>query len=340
MATSRPLPVDQKERERAGNDLDHSYCVEAAAGTGKTSLLLSRILSILASGRAELEHVVAITFTEKATAELKIRLREELEKALVASSGEQLKRFELGLEQLDRANISTIHAFASSLLRERPVEAGVDPGFEQLDEMGSDLLFDDTWQEWKEKQLEVGPPILRRLLSLEINLDRSLKPVARKLFENRDIALSMAVPPVQFDLENAWNGLGQRVGELVKLTSDCTDTTDAGYLQIQKLRTLLALGVEGDPLDRERTIYLDLDIKKAGNQKNWKSADSCRHQKELCEQLKDWVDEVREQIGVSVAAALLTWLKDFLHEVEKEKQARGRSRFPRFIAESARPRAR
>jgi ATP-dependent helicase/nuclease subunit A len=323
VAKSRPLPVDQKERERAGNDLDHSYCVEAAAGTGKTSLLLSRILSIVASGRAELEQVAAITFTEKATAELKIRLREELEKALVTSSGGQLKRFELGLEQLDRANISTIHSFASSLLRERPVEAGVDPGFEQLDEMGSDLLFDDTWQEWKEKQLEKGPRILRRLLSLEINLDKSLKPVARKLFENRDIALAMATPPVQFDLETAWNGLERRVSELVKLASTCTNTADAGYLQIQKLKTLLALCVEGDPLDRERTIYLDLDIKTAGNQKNWKPVDSCKRQKELCQQLKDWVDEAREHIGVSVAAAILDWLKDFLHEVEREKQARG-----------------
>src|SRR5712691_9647449 len=143
------VPIDQPQRERLISDLDKSFCVEAAAGTGKTSLLVRRILSLVASGRAELEQVVAITFTEKAAGELKVRLREELEKTLANASVGQRDRLGLGLEQLDRANISTIHSFASTLLRERPVEAGVDPAFDQLDEMGSDLLFEDAWQKWK-----------------------------------------------------------------------------------------------------------------------------------------------------------------------------------------------
>src|SRR5437879_3095841 len=106
------IPIDQPQREHLINDLDTSFCVEAAAGTGKTSLLVRRILSIVASARAELEQVVAITFTEKAAGELKVRLREELERALANAPEEQRDRLSLGLEQLDRANISTIHSFA------------------------------------------------------------------------------------------------------------------------------------------------------------------------------------------------------------------------------------
>ena len=74
MATAKPIPIDQAERELASRDLNRSYLVEAAAGTGKTTLLVSRIMTIISSGRAELEQVVAITFTEKAAGELKVRL--------------------------------------------------------------------------------------------------------------------------------------------------------------------------------------------------------------------------------------------------------------------------
>ena len=63
-------------------DLSESYIIEAAAGTGKTTVLVTRIIKLIREGEAGLEEVVAITFTEKAAAELKVKLRQELEKAL------------------------------------------------------------------------------------------------------------------------------------------------------------------------------------------------------------------------------------------------------------------
>jgi len=116
-------PVDQAARDAAANDLDTTLFVEAAAGTGKTTTLVARILTAVVTGRARLHEVVAITFTEKAAGELKIRLREELEKKL---TGEKLRA---ALADLERAQITTIHSFCAALLRERPVEAGVDPQF-------------------------------------------------------------------------------------------------------------------------------------------------------------------------------------------------------------------
>ena len=77
--------ADEAEREIARNDLDRSLSVEAGAGTGKTTLLVDRILSLLRERRAPLEEIVAITFTEKAAGELKVRLREAVEKALPLS---------------------------------------------------------------------------------------------------------------------------------------------------------------------------------------------------------------------------------------------------------------
>jgi ATP-dependent exoDNAse (exonuclease V) beta subunit len=73
--------ADQPARDRIATALDETLVVEAAAGTGKTTELVKRILQVIATGRAEVTSLVAVTFTEKAAGELKLRLRQELEKA-------------------------------------------------------------------------------------------------------------------------------------------------------------------------------------------------------------------------------------------------------------------
>jgi len=177
--------VDQRDRDRACRDLDSSLVVEAGAGTGKTTVLVCRVLHILESQRATLPEIVAITFTEKAAGELKIRLREEIEKRGLRDS----------LQQLDRTNVSTIHAFASALLRERPVEAGVDPGFEQLDALSGTLLEEELWEEWIGLQLESSHPVLKDALASGISI-KHMREMAGKLYENRDVAEGLgAVQP-------------------------------------------------------------------------------------------------------------------------------------------------
>ena len=75
-----PRVTDADARTIISNDLDDTLVVEAAAGTGKTTELINRILGVLEKGRAPITGIVAVTFTEKAAGELKLRLREELEK--------------------------------------------------------------------------------------------------------------------------------------------------------------------------------------------------------------------------------------------------------------------
>src|SRR5207247_8342940 len=98
----------------------------------------------LATGRATMDQIVAVTFTEKAAGELKLRLREalELERAFgtdadrsgpdVARSGGGADRLEEALKTLEEAHVNTIHGFCAEMLRERPVEACVDPLFTVL----------------------------------------------------------------------------------------------------------------------------------------------------------------------------------------------------------------
>ena len=157
-------PQDQAERDRIRGDLDHSYVVEAAAGTGKTTELVARIVNVLASGRATVEQIVAVTFTEKAAGELKLRLRKELEETRASAAGERRARLDEALRFLEEARVSTIHGFCADLLRERPVEARVDPQFQVLTEDQADRLYNRAFGAWLEAELQEPGEGVRRSL--------------------------------------------------------------------------------------------------------------------------------------------------------------------------------
>ena len=73
--------ADDEARRAIQEDLGRNFVVEAGAGTGKTSALIGRVISVLRSGAARLPQIALVTFTEKASGEMKLRLRAELERA-------------------------------------------------------------------------------------------------------------------------------------------------------------------------------------------------------------------------------------------------------------------
>src|SRR5690349_24204881 len=102
-APSSPA-VDQAERERIRTSLDETLVVEAAAGTGKTSELVARLVNVLAEGRGSVQTIAAVTFTEKAAGELKLRLRAGLEEARDrAADGARRARLEDAIAHLEEA---------------------------------------------------------------------------------------------------------------------------------------------------------------------------------------------------------------------------------------------
>ncbi|HUR35931.1 MAG TPA: UvrD-helicase domain-containing protein [Vicinamibacterales bacterium] len=113
-------------------DPSRNVVLEASAGTGKTRVLVERYVNLLRAG-VEPDHILAITFTRKAAAEMRERIIERLREAA------RLGQFDAGRwrelkERLGEIAISTIDAFCLSLLREFPLEADVDPGFDLADD--------------------------------------------------------------------------------------------------------------------------------------------------------------------------------------------------------------
>jgi len=143
-----PVP-DEAEREAAVHARGVNVVVEAGAGTGKTTILVHRLVELVApsdDGPAlPLSRVAAITFTRKAAGELKLRIREALLEALACADLTEVRRGRLrtALAALDRAYLGTVHAFADRLLRLRPVEARLSPAYQIVDD--ADELLSETF---------------------------------------------------------------------------------------------------------------------------------------------------------------------------------------------------
>ena len=162
--TGKPM-TDEEARRRIRDDIDQTLVVEAAAGTGKTTELVNRILHVIAQGRADIREIVAVTFTEKAAGELKLRLRQGLEvERAKAADRETADRLNAAVQNLEEAHVSTIHGFCADLLRERPVEARIDPLFRVLTEGQAERLFNEAFTGWFQEHLGDPPEGVRRSL--------------------------------------------------------------------------------------------------------------------------------------------------------------------------------
>ncbi len=219
---------DQAVRDRIRDDLDVTLVIEAAAGTGKTTALVNRIVSVIGSGRGELARIVAVTFTEKAAGELKLRLRAEIERARQNTEplSESRARFDLALKQLEEARIGTIHSFCADLLRERPVEAHVDPMFEVAPEDVAGEMFDAAFERWFEKILDNPGEGMRRLLRRrDLSSRTGPRAIARRaaleLMNWRDFDSPWQHSPMERDAEiDAIIAEVEALGKLAELGED------------------------------------------------------------------------------------------------------------------------
>ena len=183
-------PSDQAARTAVVERLDENMVVVAGAGTGKTRCLVDRVVALITSGRARMGGVAAITFTEAAAAELSTRIGESLERS--AEDGglgqEERANCKRAVEELDQAAIQTLHSFAGSLLRERPLEAGLPPGFTIRDEFAAEIAFEDRWAEWLDAALDDpgAQQALRPALAEGMTL-KHLRDIAVKFHKNYDL---------------------------------------------------------------------------------------------------------------------------------------------------------
>lgn len=173
------LIPDRRARELAETTFNRNVVVVAGAGTGKTTLLVNRLVHLLVKHPhpVTVTEIVALTFTNKAATEMKVRLRERLavlaqpesDAARARDSGavsaadlcaryglsteEVASRAAAALQDLEKSQIGTLHSFAAHLLRLYPLEGGVDPAFQEDDGLRFDEHFTTAWDVWVDREL-------------------------------------------------------------------------------------------------------------------------------------------------------------------------------------------
>src|SRR4051794_40908476 len=219
---------DDRARTRIREDLDATLIVEAAAGTGKTTALVSRIVALVRSGRATLHGLVAVTYTDKAAGEMKLRLRTEIERARGGLAGDdpQRARLDRALAELELAHIGTIHSLCGDLLRERPVEAGVDPSFEIVASDAQGGLYDHAFERWFQRAVANPPEGVRRILRrTDYEGPRSLlRDAGLRLIDLRAFAASWRRDP--FDRAAVIDAAVKRLDELGPLIANAVEPDD------------------------------------------------------------------------------------------------------------------
>jgi ATP-dependent helicase/nuclease subunit A len=226
----------------APEDLSQSYLVEASAGTGKTTALVLRIVEVIAAGAATIDKIVAVTFTHQAAGNMKLRVRSELERRrareLNASARSRLAE---AAQKLDKAFIGTIHSFCAQLLRQRPIEAGVDPRFRELSETEALQVFGRVFRSWIERELGSSSTALRRALARLAWRDESGQ--GEPLDSLRHAAWCLATwrdhnepwSSRLFDRDRHLRELLDEAEKIVSLRAQCVNVYDPLFCRLQPL---------------------------------------------------------------------------------------------------------
>jgi len=329
---SAPLQMvetDAAPRQRAATELDTSFLVEAGAGTGKTSVLLQRLLTVLRTGRSRLERIAAITFTEKAATELRIRLRTEIDAALGTQLG-QAERDNLRAArlQLERASILTVHAFCALLLRERPLEARVDPNFGILDGIGRRVIQEQTWRDWLAQEMESRPDSLKTALRAGLSLAH-VRALRDFVVEQRD-CVGLLPEPLASPLPQFRHAFRQAAERLSQLGSACSEPSDRAFVQLMDLSQQLP-DHDADPL-WERLLYSPLDLsERLGNKTHWHPASSLDEVRSCFAQLRVAHRQARAAWVHNHTLALVRWLGGYLAVYDDTKRQRTCLDFPDLL---------
>jgi ATP-dependent helicase/nuclease subunit A len=221
---SVPL-IDAAARRAIREDLTETLVVEAAAGTGKTTEMIARVIEVIRTATATLDQIVAVTFTDKAAGEMKLRLRIELERTRQRVEDEaERARFDAALAELEGARIGTIHSFCAELLRERPIEAGIDPLFEVAGEDEADRMFQQAFDTWFQRVVADPGEGVRRILRRDQPAEL-LRGAGRSLIGRRDFAGPWRRDP--FDRVGSLDRVIAALAELGALSARATRPADA-----------------------------------------------------------------------------------------------------------------
>ena len=319
-------PRDQAQRVEAATWTRGPVLVEAGAGTGKTTLLVERILHLIRREGARLDEIAAITFTRKATAELKDRIRRRIHAAArEEQDAEARARLQDALDSLESARISTIHGFALRILREFSLEAGLRPDIGDVDVIAYEARRDAAWRDWLAGVLDGEDPRLRDFLELGFSV-ADLEKIGDALLALPELrahfprAGGASAGEIHASIEAtfaAWAEVGRR----------CLNEEDKAFQELGKARSWLEGLSELSQTELLRELWspgFKLN-KRVGSAANW--GDSKEEGGENLKLFRSGYDGFLQESAALIAhemlAGLVPLVRNFAESFEREAREAG-----------------
>jgi ATP-dependent helicase/nuclease subunit A len=317
MADSRR--IDQESRRVIRSELLTNLLVEAGAGSGKTQMLAERMAAGIATGAYQIQHMAAVTFTRKAASELRGRFHLALEQELTRSHGEPAVRIRHALSNLERFFAGTIHSFCARLLRERPVESGVSPGFTELDEAEDVDLRRRSWRDFIVIARSSGDPLMLELLAAGVkpaDLDAAFATICL----NDDVVF----PPgdgVCPDPGLAWKALDTFWKALEKHLPATIDAETTCDIQKAAREFVARMRVSRQRLDRPSVIAELLKIwdRESKITQKWWATSSAEKTR-----FKNLIVPLHEELRVHVVAPYLSQWRQYVYRLSVTLLTRAR----------------
>ncbi len=306
MTASVTSLVDHVSRQTITGELDRTLFVEAGAGSGKTTAVVARVVELVRSG-VDIDHIAAITFTEAAASELRIRVRDQLEEEGRRSDDRRLLD---AAARVEGAAFTTLHGFALQLLTDHPVEAGLPPGFGVADEISSILAFEDAWRVFSGR---MGDDLdLLELQARAAVLGCELKKfvdVAHRFDDNWDLLGDLDVDPPPLPTLD-FTGLLDQLRSLAAMRSGCRVAGDKLGDALEALEETIAEVEADEPLDQLARLDHSLTPKlNAGKAANWGEPSIA--------EVKDAVKEARAAIDAVAAVHKDAVMRQMGHHVAR-----------------------
>lgn len=198
---------DETSRKLIAGDLANNILVEAVPGSGKTYNLIKRLVAMVTSGKIPANRIAAITFTRKAAEELRTRFQEEIASLLSSKStvAADHKMLQMAALEIEDGYIGTIHGFCGAIIRQYPIEAGIDPTFREIDPDESVAMLMNTWSRY----LDAHPELIDLLNAYNVGtrdekLINSLLAVAGHLDVEFPTGADVQMPDLN-EILNTWD---------------------------------------------------------------------------------------------------------------------------------------
>ena len=354
------------EQQRAVEARGKIVCVDAGAGSGKTRVLVQRVIELIERDKVPLGQIAAITFTDKAAGEMKERLRRACREKAPEDNPDRLSFWRRIERQVDTSRISTIHTFCSALLRENALSLQIDPDFAVLTDAESKLLHNDVVTSTLHDLLDEEDP-LARLAAEEYGV-YGLTSVLHGLLYKRTLAARLdggaaaeaiaadwarRVPEICDELLQAAcrsRDVRRFIRALERCGGACTDPADKreqvrvnllGYLH--KLAEVPAPSVIREIVAQIASMRADTGKKVKGELINWTDLDAYEEIKDVLNAVKpyfknktlDAPDPECEARSAEITAAILHVYREVAEALGKEKRARNALDFDDLIARAA-----